>query len=219
MKIKKTILIFFLALIIFPSLAFAQNQDLLSPEELLWLKSRNNTIVVYPEKNFIPFSFENSSGNPQGLSIDFIEMIAKKLGIKIEYLPARPLNQILDNVKNEKKADVVTSVVDTKERQEFLYFTDSYIRVDVVILARKDISVGSNLTLKDLSGKKVAIGNQYAVEEFVRTNYPRVIVEEVVDDELGLQQLVLGEVEFAIVDIASLSHFFSKQTLSSVKIV
>ncbi len=192
---------------------------ILDPQENLWLSSRNNTIVVYPEKNFPPYSYQNSAGTPQGLSIDYIELIAQKIGAKIEYLPARSISQILDDAKQNKKGDVIVSLTDTKERQEFLYFSDTYLTSAAVIVVRKDLDKGSTLTLSDLTGKKVAIGSKYAVEEFVRTNNPRIVIESVVDDESGLQQVVLGEVDAAIMDITSLSYYLSKQVLNSVKVV
>lgn len=189
---------------------------LLTPEEELWLKSRNNTIVVYPEKNFPPYSYQSSSGRPQGLSIDYIELIAEKVGAKVTYLPARPLSQIFDDVTSNDKADVVTSLTDTKERQAFLYFTDTYISAPAVIVMRKDLYKGTYLTLDDLTGKKVAIGDSYAVEGFVRGMNSRIVIESVPDDEFALQQVVLGEVDAAIMDITSLSYYLSKQVLSSV---
>ncbi len=209
---------FLIAILILPSIGSAESA-LLSPEENLWLKSRNNTIVVYPEKNFPPYSYQNSSGTPQGLSIDYIELIAKKIGAKIEYLPGRPLSQIIDDVKQNKKGDVLTSLTNTPEREEFLYFTDTYLTVPAVIVVRKDFDARHDLTLNDLSGKSVAITSKHAVENFVRINNPRVVIESVVDDESGLQQLVLGEVDAAIMDITSLSYYISKQVLNSVKVV
>jgi ABC-type amino acid transport substrate-binding protein len=208
----------FLAIFFVPFNTFADS-DILSKEENLWLKSRNNTIVVYPEKNYPPYSYQNTSGIPQGLSIDFIELIAQKLGIRIEYLPARPLSQILDDAKHSNKADVITSLTQTKEREDFLYFSDFYINSPAVIVVRKDRGGKSNMILSDLTGERVAIGSKYAVEEFVRTNNPRVIIEPVTDDETGLQQLVLGEVDAAIMDVTSLSYYLSKQVLNSVKVV
>lgn len=192
---------------------------ILNQEENLWLKSRNNTIIVYPEKNFPPYSYQNSSGTPQGLSIDYIELIAQKIGANISYLPARSRSQILDDVKQNKKGDVITSLTDIKGREDLLYFTDTYVTTPAVIVVRKDLDKGDTLTLNDLTGKKVAIGKDYAVEEFVRTNNPRIVIESVVDDESGLQQVVLGEVEAAIMDITSLSYYLSKQVLNSVKVV
>lgn len=202
---------------IFPSIGTA-DIDILTPQENLWLKSRNNTIVVYPEKNFPPYSYQNTSGIPQGLSIDYIEIIAQKIGAKLEYLPARSLSQVLEDVKNNSKGDVITSLTETKNREDFLYFSDTYVTSPAVIVVRKDREDMRNLTLSNLTGKKVAIGSKYAVEDFVRTNNPRVVIESVTDDEAGLQQVILGEVDAAIMDITSLSYYLSKQVLSSVKV-
>lgn len=208
-----------LAIMIVPTfLLSAQNKDLLTPEETLWLSSRNNTIVVYPEKSFAPFSYQSNSGTPLGLSIDYIELIAQKVGAKVEYLPAKSLSQILEDVKLGK-GDVVTSLIDSPEKQDLVYFTDSYTDISSVIVARKDSTLKNGITLNDLNGEKVAIASGRAVENFVSKNYPRIILSPVTDEEIGLQQVVLGEVDAAIMDIASLSFYLSKQVLSSVKVV
>lgn len=217
MRVKNlTILTVFLGVLLTASFIRAESH-ILTPEESLWLKSRNNTIVVYPEKNFPPFSYTNASGTPNGISIDYIKLIAKKINAKVEFLPARSRSQILDDIKTNK-GDVITSLTDTKDREEYLYFSDEYISSPAVIVTRKDYNRKvKNLT--DFNGKRVAVGDSYAVEEHIRTNFPSVVIESVTDDEFGLQQLVLGEVDAAIMDIASLSYFISKQVLSSVKIV
>lgn len=216
---------FFLAFLLFFSVvnsfvpnAKADENNILSKEEILWLENRNNTIVVYPEKGFPPFSYQSTSGIPQGLSIDYIELIAEKIGAKISYLPARPLSQILEDIK-EGKGDVATSLAHTPERENYLYFTDDYISVSTVIVVRKDYNEKKNLNITDLSGKKVAVGAGYAVSEFLRKNYPRIVLDQVTDDEVALQQVVLGEVDAAVMDIASLSFYMSKQVLNSVKVV
>ena len=196
---------------------FAQS-SLLTPEETLWLKSRKNTIVVYPEKNFPPFSYQSTSGDTQGLSIDYIELLAEKVGATVVYLPSRPLSQILDEVKNGK-GDIVTSLADTSEREDYLLFTDSYINVPAVIVTRKDFTTNKNSTLNDFSGKKVVVADGRAIGGFIRQNYPRVVIESVTDDEIALQQVVLGEVDAAAMDVATLSYYLSKQALNSVKIV
>jgi len=208
-----------LAIMVVPTFFLsAQKKDLLTPEETLWLSSRNNTIVVYPEKSFAPFSYQSNSGIPLGLSIDYIELIAEKIGAKVEYLPAKSLSQILEDVK-VGKGDIITSLIDSPEKQDYIYFTDSYTDISSVIVVRKDSSIKNGITLNDLNGQKVAITSGRAVENFISKNYPRVIIDSVTDDEVGLQQLVLGEVDAAVMDIASLSFYLSKQVLSSVKIV
>lgn len=218
MNIFKLSLVALFFVLVVPFIVFAQTNDILSPEERLWLENRNNTIVVYPEKGFPPYSYQTSSGIPQGLSIDYIELMEEKLGINITYLPARARSQILEDIQTGK-GDVATSIASTTEREEYLYFTDEYISVSTVIVVRKDFNQKKNTNLSDFTGQKVAMGAGYAVTEFVRTNYPRIIIEAVTDDEIALQQVVLGEVDAAVMDIASLSYYLSKQVLSSVKVV
>lgn len=196
----------------------AQGKELLTTEERFWLNSRNNTIVVYPEKSFAPFSYQSNSGTPLGLSVDYIELIADKIGAKIEYLPAKSLSQILEDLKLGK-GDVAISLVDSPEKQDFIYFTDNYIDISSVIVVRKDSNIKNGINVNDLNGEKVAITSGRAVETFISKNYPRIIISPVTDEEIALQQVVLGEVDAAIMDIASLSFYLSKQVLSSVKVV
>ncbi len=207
--------VFLLSVIAVPALA--QKRDLLSPEETLWLKSRNNTIVVYPEENTPPYSYKNSAGNPQGLSIDYLELIAEKIGAKIQYLTPRPRSQILTDIQGGK-GDVVATITPDPDKEKFLVFTGNYITSPAVIVVRKDYQKNSGLNLNYFNGKRVAVVNDSALESYVRTNYPRIVVDEMTDDEVSLQQVVLGETDAAVMDVASLSYFLSKQVLSSVKI-
>ena len=207
-------------LILFVTVAnplFAQNKDILSSEEVYWLGARNNTIVVYPEDNNPPYSYKNSAGNIQGLSIDYLELIGEKLGIKIQYLTPRSRTQILSDIKSGK-GDVVASLSPDVDKEQFVLFTGNYVSSTGVIVVRKDYDKRTGLNLNDFAGKRVAVVNDSSLEGYIRKNYPRVIVEEVTDNEISLQQVVLGEVEAAALDVASLSYFLSKQVLSSVKV-
>jgi len=190
---------------------------LLTPEENLWLSSRNNTIVVYPEKSDPPFSYQSPAGITQGLSIDYLELVAENVGATIHYATPRSRAQILSDIK-EGKGDVVLSLTPTKEREALFVFTESFIKVPVVIVVRKDADLKRNVTMNDYTGNRVAVVEGSASEEFIRKNYPRVVVETMTDDEVGLQQTVLGEVDAVLMDAASLSFLLSKQVLSSVKI-
>ncbi|MEO5635003.1 MAG: transporter substrate-binding domain-containing protein [Candidatus Paceibacterota bacterium] len=217
MKKLSVILVSSFIFSIFAIPVLAQNRDLLSPEETLWLKSRNNTIVVYPEENAPPYSYKNSAGNPQGLAVDYLELIAEKIGAKMEYLTPRSRSQIQEDVQ-KGKGDVIAYVTADAEKEGYLIFTGNYLTSPAVIVVRKDAPKKSGLNLNDFNGKRVAVTNGSALEGFIRINYPRVVVDEVTDDEIGLQQVVLGEVDATAMDVASLSFFLSKQVLTSVTV-
>ncbi len=218
MKIKKFILISVFALFFVTPPVFAQNKDLLSPEEVFWLESRNNTIVAYPEKNNPPFSYKSAGGNIQGLSVDYLELIAEKINTKITYLSPQSRSQILEEF-TKGKGDVIVGLMETEERGADFIFTDSYVTVPTVIIARKDFEQRTSLTLNDFNGKRVSVIDGSVLEEYIHKNYPRVIIEDVSDNEVSLQQIILGEVDAGVMDIASLSFYVSKQVLNSVKIV
>ncbi|MDE2399721.1 MAG: transporter substrate-binding domain-containing protein [Patescibacteria group bacterium] len=216
MKKIKIILILILLLTPMVFSVFAQTKDLLSPEETLWLKERNNTIVVYPEQNDPPFSYQNPAGNIQGLSIDYLELIADKIGAKVQYLTPRSRSQINTDIR-EGKGDIAFITPDN-EKETDLIFTESYATVPVVIVVRKDYDNRTGLTLNDFNGKRVSMVDGSTAEDYVSKNYPRVVRDGVTDDEVSLQQVVLGEVDAGVMDVASLSFYLSKQVLSSVKI-
>ncbi len=198
------------------SAAFAQ-VDILSKEERLWLRSRNNTIVVYPEKNAPPFVYvTNPNSPPAGLSIDYLELIAEQIGAKIVYLPARSRAQIRNDIL-EGRGDVIARVDSANAEQEELIVTQPYISVPAVIVVRRD-SGKKDVELSELSGKQVAVTSNSGAAYFIRENYPRVVLSQVTDDEIALQQLALGDVDAAILDVASLSYFLSRQALSAVRI-
>ena len=213
-----TLLLLFLAVGILPLRTSADSSSLLSPEENLWLKSRNGTIVVYPLENDPPYSYKNSAGNPEGLAIDYLQLIAQKIDANIQYLTPRPLSQAESDMQNGK-GDILASTTPDDNQSQFLIFTDNYLSSPSVIVVRKDSQYKSGLTLNDFNGKQVAVVQGSALESYMRVNYPKVVIEETTDNEVALQQVVLGADDAAVMDVASLSYYLSKQVLSSVKVV
>lgn len=191
--------------------------DVLTPQERLWLESRNNTIIVFPESNNPPFSYQSPAGVIEGVSVDYMQLIAERIGARVEYLKPRSRSQIITEA-TQGKGDVILTLTPTPSREQQFVFTDSYIAAPFVLVARKD-SLRNEALLSDYAGKRVAVTQGSMVEDHVRSQYPKTIVEAVPDDQVALQELLLGQVDVAVMDAASLSYFLSSQTVSSVKVV
>ncbi len=205
------------ALVFLPRVCLAASEKFLTPEENKWLLSKNNVVIVRPENNYPPFIFSTGVGM-QGLGVDYLELIAKEAGFKIQYFDPSPLSSILSSLK-EGKNGVVVAISKTADREDYLNFTKPFITVPAVIVIRKDSNIkDKNVTLADFSGKIVAVGKSYAVESYIKENYSKVVIDEVVDDEVGIQKLLLGEVDAAVMDLASLSYYTSKKALPYVSI-
>lgn len=208
-----------LALLTFLQPSYAE-ATILAPDQSEWLQKHKNTLVVRPEKNYPPFSFisSNSSTKPKGLAVDYLELIARKIGAQPTYLEPRSRAMILEDLKSGKEG-IALALTESDERSSYLYFSEPFITLPAIIIVRKDYKHSSKeLTLGDFNAKQVSITEGSAVSKYIADNYPRIIIESVTDDEVGLQKLLLGEVDAAVMNLASLSYYTSKDMLSYVTV-
>jgi len=154
-----------------------------------------------PEKDYAPFVSVTPEGQVHGLSIDVLDIIKPKLGFEVNTLAADSLANILQAARRGD-VDLISSLRPTVERSEYLAFTEPYVKVPAVLVVRSESELPK---LKDLVGHSVAVGKGYAVEGFVRSNFPDVRWLAVPDDVSALRSLMRGEVEGVIADIASVS--------------
>jgi ABC-type amino acid transport substrate-binding protein len=206
--------------VIFPSHTFA-DQVLLSPQQNAWLDQHKRIIVVHPQESDQPYVFSGSGTSKEikGFSVEYLQAVAKKLNVTISFTEPEPFDQVLANAR-ERVEGIILSVTPTPEREQYLYFTEAYYQTPAVIAVRKDfVSKKSVSTLADFSDKKVAVGNGYAVQGYIKVNYPAIKLISVPDDQTALQKLLLGDVDAVVMDFGSLSYYTSNDVLSYVKVV
>ena len=160
---------FLLILCLLISTLFSKSLNLSNEEKIYLL--RQKTITVHNEMNWPPFNF-NEDGIPRGYSIDYMNLIAKKLGIKVEYIHGFTWNQFVEKLKKHEM-DVMLNMVKTKSREEFVKFTHPYLNILSVIYTRPQDSSSIN-SLIDLQGKTVAIPKGFYIEELFKKHYPSV---------------------------------------------
>lgn len=207
-----------IALLITPLFAVNAESKLLTSEENIWLRSRNNTISVIPERNNPPFSFNDSSYISQGIFIDHIKLVSEKLNIKVEFLTGLTRSDIIQSM-NENKADYVSTLETDKIQDLPVLFNQPYSTFPEVIAVRKDYNSKEGMTLDNFNNRSVAVIKGSPVSYYIKQNYPRVITEEVVDNELALQKVALNEVDASVINSASLTYLLSKQSMRSIKVV
>lgn len=121
-------------------------------EERNWLKE-NPKLTITNKLEMAPIDFNIGSG-AAGFSIDYINLIAEKIGIETEYVSDKDWNKLLERVKN-KEIDMAHSLVKTPAREEYLEYTKPYLYVPWVYFGRKGSDPISSIM--DLNGKKIGI--------------------------------------------------------------
>jgi len=136
-------------------------------QEQEYLKN-HQMITVHNELNWPPYNF-NVDGEPQGFSIDYMNILASKIGIKVKYIYGPSWSEFIEMIKKDK-LDVMLNIRNLKERREFLNFTKQYIETYKSISTNiKDIK-----NINDLNGKIVAVPKNFFIHKFLEKNYPNI---------------------------------------------
>jgi len=171
----------------------------LSDEENAWLSS-HKTLRLGVDASWPPFEFRDEDGRYQGLAAEYVALIEKRLSVTLQ--PVEPIswNAVLEKAKLGD-LDLLPGIMSTPERQEYLSFTRPYLDFPIVILAHEGGAHPHNL--QDLYGLKVAVVENYAPHELLRTHHPDLNLVALPNVSSALQALATDKVDAVVGDLAS----------------
>ncbi len=187
----------------------------LSEEEQQWLAA-NNTIRVAAEPNTFPYEFVNEKGEVSGISGSYLEKISKLLNVNFIWSKNKNWDEGFIKIK-AGEAEILSSIVHTKEREDFLLFTEPYNALNFVIFARD----GDNkfLDMDSLSGHKLAQMKGSAVANFIKQDYPKIEIVEASSVLDVIKLLSSGKVDAFVGDIPSTASYISSTGLTNISVV
>ena len=195
----------------------------LTKEERQWLVE-HPVIRVSNEMDWAPFDFMQK-GRPAGYSIDMMDHIANILGVRFEYVNGLEWHELLDRFRNpdqEGGIDVMSAIYRTEERKAYALFTPPYYRNPPAIITRNDESDIN--TLRDLSGRRVALPQSYAISGILQKEVPGVVVVNEIDGEpiqnilTALKAVVSGKADAVVESSALLAYHIEDNALPNLKI-
>ncbi len=127
---------YFLALCTFLSCGNSK-KELLTDKEKQWLKQKG-AIKVSTYGNYPPYQFVNTKGEMDGIFIDYIKLIEKKIDANFTYINYNKWSNVLNDAKNNK-IDLISEIQETKERSNYLHFYSRLFDGQFVITTRKKI--------------------------------------------------------------------------------
>ncbi len=184
----------------------------LTTAELNWLKA-HPVITVHNEKEWPPFNYFEY-GKPRGLSIDYMNLLAKRLGIKIRYITGPSWGEFLRMIKF-KKIDVMLNIIKTPDREKYILYTSPYTRNPNTIVSRKDNPIE---TVAQLDGLTVAIVKGFFYEEILKKSYPEVKMLLVKDTLACLKAVSTGKADAALGEQAVVDYIIRKNMISNLNL-
>ena len=160
------------------------------------------TIVVAHDATWPPMEYTDENRQIVGYSVDYIDAIAKELGLEVKHI-----NAAWDGIFNglvSKKYDVIaSSVTITDDRKKILAFTDPYYEVFQAVVAPQGVNITS---LSELEGKQ--LGAQIGTTGYMAGKKTKG-VKTVSYEEIGMAMAALaaGRIDAVICDDATASNY------------
>lgn len=184
----------------------------LTIEERRYIRD-NPVFTASNEANWPPFNF-NINGLPQGYSVDYMNMLAQMVGLKVRYVIGPEWDEF-EHMLQEGTLDVQMNMATTPERETYTNFTPPYATLVHGIVFRN--SESSPPTLESLGGRTVAVPKGFFTEYVVRKNYPNIKVLTPPDALGCLQAVATGEADAAIGSLPVQTYLIHKNFLLNLQ--
>lgn len=211
MKILTVLLFFFLLAVLLPTFAIAQSIDL-TDEQQAWL-NQHKTVRIAFDNDFPPFEWQDEQGQFQGISIDYVRLLEKKLGIKFIRVETKNWSEVLQKFK-AGKIDVLPAVAKNEQRHQYMLFTRPHISIPGVI-----ISASQYQSVQELTGKKVGVVVDYYWDNLISQYDDKIQIVRVDSTRLGVELTAMGAIDAMVTDLASISFILKNEGVSNLQVV
>lgn len=162
-----------LLLILIPNYSYA---DVICTEKVLALTKEeeeylasHNTFYYAIAVDYAPIEYLNHQGEPKGFGVEYLKEIGELLGV--QFIPVSGYQQFTwedcMNALQKGQIDLLPTISNTKERREYISFTDPYLVANIVVVGNDDEHL--ILQAKDMKGSKIILPNKYWQNEYIKS--------------------------------------------------
>lgn len=176
------------------------------PADTLAAAKSKGVLVAGVKDSLPPFGYvDEKSRQIVGYDIDFINAIAKKLGVKVELKPVTSASRMPQLM--EGNIDIIAATMTKNpERAKQIDFSHTYFFTGQKFITKK----GSVNSLKDLDGKKIGTAKGSTSEQNVKKAIPTATVLSFDDYPQAFLALQQGKVQAVTTDEAILAGILAK---------
>lgn len=185
----------------------------LTKEENKYLKNKKY-ISMCIDPNWMPYE-KIEEGKHVGISSDYISFMEKKIGIPITLIKTSSWLQSLE-YSRKRKCDILSLVIPTKSRKEYLDFTQPYIKAPMVVATKIDEPFIGDI--KNLEKKNIGIVQGFAYIEILKQRYPKINIIEVPNLHEGLLKVQNNDIYGLVGTLGSIGFNIQKDFIGQIKI-
>ena len=175
----------------------------LEPEEIQWLAAKPIIRLGFDHAR-PPYDFINAQGEHQGVFSSYYRYFEQQLGTSFTPTHFSSWETLFEATK-EGKIDLISGVIKTEERADYLLFSDPLFDISLSVATQRDRVLFEPLL--ELHGKRVGMVKGYATIGLIQKHYPSLHITEFLDLKEGLEQLKAGELDAVIGETLSLGYY------------
>jgi two-component system sensor histidine kinase EvgS len=140
----------------------------LTQADKAWLE-QHPVMRLGTDPSWPPVEYFDVHGKLAGITSDNIRILSEKLGIRFVAIEDLSWSEVLDQARRGN-IDVISAIVKSEERSEYLLFTRPYLKLPMVIVTRDNAQVIGGI--QDLQGKTIAVMKDYIIHSYLKRDYP-----------------------------------------------
>ncbi|PJX55973.1 MULTISPECIES: transporter substrate-binding domain-containing protein [unclassified Klebsiella] len=163
-------------------------------------------LVVGANVGYVPFEFQNATGEIVGFEVDLVREVAKRLNRNLEVVNI-PFNGLFSAVQSKRIDIAISGITITEKRLASVSFAQPYFDSDqsLSVLATSQIK-----TVNDLNGKAVGVdtgttGDVWATAN--QTTYKIADIRRYEGLQLAMLDLAAGRIDGYVADIPALQYY------------
>ncbi|WP_297572243.1 basic amino acid ABC transporter substrate-binding protein [uncultured Deefgea sp.] len=172
---------------------------------------------VATDAAYAPFESLNSKKEVVGFSVDILEAIAQKTGMKIKFINT-PWEGIFATLPNGDRDMIISSVTITPERKQSMDFSEPYFEAKQLIAVNKKSKVSKFTDLKTLKvGVQTGTTGDEVIQKLQGKTSPN--IKRFESTPLAIKELENGGVDAVVADNGVVVNFVSNNPKSNLKTI
>lgn len=204
-------------LILFSSFPVFSETFTLSSSEKDWLQ-KHPVIRIGVGTSYPPIQYvEETDGEAElrGIASDYVAVLSELLGVEFKVEFGITFTEAMEMAKR-KELDMFPCVAYSEARDEFLDFTEGYLKNPIVIFANEDAPfIGS---IEDLDSLRVADVESFYQYRRLKNDVPGIDFVLKKDAESCLQTVAFGEADANVAGLISGSYMIKKNNWANIKV-
>lgn len=176
---------------------------------------RAGTIQMCVDPDWVPFEQINPQGQHEGIAADLVQLVAQRVGLKIDLYPVKTWDESLAASKSGR-CQLMSFLNQTPAREQWLIFTQPIFSDQNIIITREEHPYIGDPT--NLSDHTVVLPRGTMVEERIRRDFPHLKVITTANEAEAIAYVSERKADMTVRSLIVAAYAIKKEGLFNLKI-